>query len=153
MIELLNGLCHTFPMNQDFSKRMAIVVDHDLPSWQVLNTVGHIAAFLGNKMPDAFDTGEYFVSRDNIDHPRNSQYPIIIFSAKASELKKLIKPVRDSGLLYIGFVPEMIEMNDDGELAKAIQNKLDEEVEYCGIGIFGENERVKALVKKFSLWK
>lgn len=140
-------------MPQDFSRRMAVVINKDLPSWQVLNSVGHIAAFLGNKMKTPFDTGAYFVTKDGVYHPRNTQYPIIIFSAKPMELKKLIKEVRSSGLLYLGFVPEMIEMNDDNEMAEAIQGKADEEMEYAGIGIFGENEAVKALVKKFSLWK
>ena len=140
-------------MEQDFSRRMAVVINRDLPSWQVLNSVGHIAAFLGNKIKTLFDTGEYFVTKDGINHPRNTQYPIIVFSAKPAELKKLIKEVRASGLLYLGFVPEMIEMNDDNEMANAIREKTDEEMEYAGIGVFGENEKVKALVKKFSLWK
>lgn len=140
-------------MEQDFSRRMAVVINKDLPSWQVLNSVGHIAAFLGNKINTPFDTGEYFVTKDGVNHPRNTQYPIIIFSAKPAELKKLIKEVRASGLLYLGFLPEMIEMNDDNELARAIGEKLDDNMEYAGIGIFGENEKVRELVKKFSLWK
>ena len=130
-----------------------MVINKDLPAWQVLNSVGHIAAFLGNKMNTPFDTGEYFLTKDGARHPRNTQYPIIIFSAKPAELKKLIREARDSGLLYLGFVPEMIDLNDDDEMAMAIQEKLDEEMEYAGIGIFGENEKVRALVKKFSLWK
>ena len=140
-------------MSQDFSKRFAIVVNKDLPSWQVLNTVGHIAAYLGSKMESSFDTGEYFVTKDKKGHPRNSQYPIVTFSATAKELQKFIELVRESNLLYLGFVPEMVETTDDAELEKVIGGKLDSEIEYYGIGVFGENEKVKPLFKKFSLWK
>jgi hypothetical protein len=140
-------------LQQDFSKRIAIVIKKDIESWQVLNAASHIAAYLGNKMGDSFGTGEYFVTKDGKKHSRNSQYPIVIFSAKSGELKKFIEEVRASGLLYIGFFREMIETTDDGEIETIFENKLDQDVEYYGIGIFGENEKVKPLVKKFSLWK
>jgi hypothetical protein len=100
-----------------------------------------------------FDTGEYFTTKDGKNHPRNSQYPIVIFSAKASELKKFMEAVRASGLLFIGFFREMIETTDDSEIERIFSEKLDGDVEYYGVGVFGDNEIVKPLVKKFSLWK
>ena len=51
-------------MIQDFSKKMTVVLREDLVSWQLTNTIGHIAAYLGNKMSEPFDTGEAFVSKD-----------------------------------------------------------------------------------------
>ncbi len=65
-------------MNQDFTKRISIVVDKNLPNWQVLNTVGHISAYFGNKLASEFGTGDYFVTKDGINLPRNTQYPIIV---------------------------------------------------------------------------
>ncbi len=61
-------------MLQDFTKRFAIVLNKDLPSWQVLNTVAHISAYLGNKIEiqSPFDTGKYFITQDQKQHPRNS---------------------------------------------------------------------------------
>ncbi|MHB8652168.1 MAG: hypothetical protein ACYC8S_03475 [Minisyncoccota bacterium] len=56
---------------------MTIVVREDVASWQLTNTVGHIAAYLGNKMSVPFDTGEHFVSRDGTSFPRNSQFPVV----------------------------------------------------------------------------
>lgn len=140
-------------MKQDFSKRIAIVVNKKLENWQVLNTVAHISAYLGNKMQDKFDTGDYFETRDNKLHPRNSQFPIIVLSAEAGQLRQLISSIRDSGLLFIGFIKEMIETTDDEEIIKILGKKMDSEIEYLGIGIFGENEPVKELTKKFNLWK
>lgn len=138
---------------QDFSKRMAIVIRGDLPSWQAMNALAHIAAYLGNKMKEPFDTGEFFISKDDITHPRNSQYPVIIFKAEAKDLPKLVHNVRASGLPHLGFFREMIETTDDEEIVKILSDKTDTDLEYLGLGLFGPNDAVKQLTKKFSLWK
>ena len=104
-------------------------------------------------MKEPFDSGSPFVTKDKQLHPRNSQFPIVILSAKPGQLKNLIKTVRDSGLSYLGFIREMIETSDDEEIARILATLLDEEVEYLGIGIFGGKIELDALTRKFSLWK
>lgn len=138
---------------QDFSKRLVIIVRGDLPAWQVTNTVAHIAAYLGNKMRVPFDTGEYFETQDGVKHPRNSQYAIIVLKADAADLPEFMEQVRDSGLPYLGFIREMIETTDDSEIQAILSGKTDGDIEYLGIGLFGGNEELKAMTKKFSLWK
>lgn len=143
----------SFSEKQDFSHKMVIVVNKELPQWQVLNTVGHTSAYLGNKMQESFDTGESFVTKDDVHHPRNTQYPIIVLSAKQGQLKTLIEKVRASGLLHLGFIREMIETTSDDEIVTMLSKKSETEIEYLGIGIFGTNEEVEALTKNYSLWK
>lgn len=138
---------------QDFTRKMVIVVNRELPSWQVLNTVAHISAYLGNKMETSFDTGTAFMTKDGKEHPRNSQYPIIVLSAKPGQMVNLMTKVRNSGLLYLGFIREMIETTDDNEIVQALSLKSDAQIEYLGIGIFGGNEKVDAITKNYSLWK
>ena len=140
-------------VSQDFTRKMVIVVRKDLASWQSMNTVAHIAAYLGNKMPGRFDTGDVFVTQDGHDHPRNTQYPIIILSAKPGQMPNLMTKVRASGLPYLGYIQEMIETTDDAEIEEVLAQKTDAEVVYLGIGVFGPNEAVDALTKKYSLWK
>lgn len=139
---------------QDFSKKIVAVLNKDEEEkWKVMNALGHITAFLGNKMDTAFDTGDYFVTKDGIKHPRNSQYPVITLSATNKQLVNLIKKVRESGLLYIGYVHEMVETGDDMKLEKMIADKEDQNMAYLGIGIFGGAEKVNALTKGLSLYK
>jgi hypothetical protein len=140
-------------MSQDFSKKIVIVVREDMPSWQTLNTVAHISAYLGNRIKEGFDTGEFFVTRNGQNHPRNSQYAIVVLSAKASQLPTFIQEVRNSGLPYLGFIREMIETTNDHEIEQLLADKDDKDIEYLGVGIFGEIDQTKALTKKFSLWK
>ncbi len=140
-------------MAQDFSKKITIVVKEDTASWQLANTIGHIAAYLGNKMSVPFDTGEYFVSKDDLNYPRNSQFAIVVLSATDEEIKNIIRKIRDTNLLWIAYVQEMIDMADDEELAKALNSVVSEEMNVLGVGMFGSKEELKALTGGLKLWK
>ncbi len=139
-------------MTQDFGQKIAIVVREDLLSWQAMNTIAHISGYLGNKNT-TFLSDEYFVTDDGIRHPRNSQYAIIVLKNSEKGLRRLMQRVRESGLLYHGFIREMIETTDDGEIQQILTTKKDSEIEYFGIGIFGPIEKVQELTQGMSLWK
>jgi len=141
-------------MEQDFNRRMVTVARKDIEPWQIMNTVAHCAAHLGNKLKDGFDSGEHFFTKDKVPHPRNSQYPIIVLSAKsAQELADLLAQIRKENAMHIAFMRENIDFEDDVELNASLGNKEAKDVEYLGIGIFGENALLKTLTKKFALWK
>lgn len=137
---------------QDFTKRMSIVVNSEVEDWQQANAISHVAAYLGNKLKDSFSTGKNFVTADGKNHPRNTQYPIIIQEAKAKDLNKFMDKVRESGLMYHGFIKEMIETTNDREIITLLKQKEDGQVEYLAIGIFGKDEQVKNLTKGFKLF-
>ncbi|HXY18150.1 MAG TPA: DUF2000 domain-containing protein [Candidatus Nitrosopolaris sp.] len=138
---------------QDFGQKAVIVVNKELEQWEVLNTVAHISAYIGHKLEDKFGTGENFVTKDGIDHPRNSQYAIIVLRAKPGQLPNLMAKVRESGLLYHGFIREMIDTTDDAEITKILTKKNDDEIEYLGIGVFGPKAEVGSLTKNYQLWR
>lgn len=140
-------------MTQDFSKKMTIVVRDDVASWQLTNTIGHIAAQLGNKMSEPFDTGEYFVSKDGANLPRNSQFAIVTLRATAEEIKQLAAEVRTTELSWIVYVQEMIDMIDDDELAAALSTVNSGEMNILGVGMFGAKDELKALTGQLKLWK
>jgi len=138
---------------QDFSKKITIVLREDVSSWKLANTIGHIAAYLGNKMNAPFDTGEYYVSKDGINFPRNSQFPVVALKAAKDELESLAIKVRGTNLSWIVYVQEMIDMADDEELAKALSSIGTEDMDILGVGIFGPKDELKELTGKFRLWK
>ncbi len=141
-------------MPQDFDRRISIVVDRNLPIWQVLNTVGHISAYFGHKMNQPFDTGEYFITQDGINLPRNTQYPIVILAATDSEqLKKLAQDVREeSDVQGMFFIKEMVETSNDIEIVTRVGVQKVADITYLGVGLFGENDYVKILTSGFKLW-
>lgn len=139
---------------QDFSKRLVIVVRKDLPGWQAANTIAHIAAYVGNQLKGSFDTGEFFITKDSREYPRNSQYPIIIKGASSSEaLLNVLNKAREQKLLHHAFIREMIETTNDEEIERSLPLKIEADVEILGVGVFGEHESVNQIVKKFGLWE
>jgi hypothetical protein len=140
-------------MKQDFSKKIVIVVNKELEQWQFINTIAHISAYLGSKLGEDFGTGEHFETKDGAKHPRNSQYAIVALRAKPGQLPNLIAKVRESGLLYHGFIREMIETTDDEEITKILAGKSDGEIEYLGIGVFGSKGEVDVLTKNYQVWR
>ena len=140
-------------MTQDFSKKMTIVLREDLASWQLTNTVGHITAYLGNKMSEPFDTGEYFVSKDGIKIPRNSQFAVVALKATKDELKNLATKLRGTDLSWIVYVQEMIDMIDDEELANKLNTIEADQMDILGIGMFGPKDNLKELTGTLQLWK
>ncbi len=140
-------------IQQDFSRKMVIVIHEQLGSWQLTNTVAHIAAFLGNKMNQPFDTGTCFVSQDGLSFPRNSQYPIVALKASAPELRALMNNVVQSNLLWVIYTQDMIDLTDDQELAKRFAEKNSDAVQLLGIGMFGTKQELKPFTNAFPLWK
>lgn len=140
-------------MTQDFTKKITIVLRDDLASWQLTNTIGHIAAYLGNKMQDPFDTGNSFVTHDAISIPRNSQFAIVALKASREDLKSLANGLHNSGLLWIIYVQEMIDMIDDEELAKSLSQVQSDKLNILGIGLFGSKDELKKITGNLKLWK
>jgi lysyl-tRNA synthetase class 2 len=139
-------------LEQDFSKKIVIVVNKELQPWQIGNTIGHVSAYIGNKVTK-LTTAENFVTKDEVNHPRNAQYPIVILAAKPGQMANFMQKVRETGMLYHGFIKEMIDTTNDNEITEILKNKSDAEIEYLGIGVFGSNDEVDAITKKFSLYK
>lgn len=138
--------------DQDFTQKIVIVINKTLETWEAFNATAHIAAYIGNHLRNGFNTGEFFTTKDGQNYPRNTQYPIVILRAKPGQLATLMGKARTSGLLYNGFIREMIETTDDREIIEKLGAKDSSEIEYLGVGLFGPNEEVGILTKAYQLW-
>ncbi len=140
---------------QDFSKRIVTVLNDKVENWQLLNTVGHLSAYIGNRVEKGkLISQDTFVTKDGIKIPANSQYPIVALSADAKELTKLMQEVlKTKNIEYLVYTNDMIEYGDDKKLTKIFSKIESNDLEILGIGIFGDNETIKNLTGKFSLHK
>jgi lysyl-tRNA synthetase, class II len=137
---------------QDMSKRFLILVRDDLTGWRLTNTVGHLSAYLGNKIQN-FASVEKFETEDEKSINPNSQYPVITMTAKAGQMYNFLQKVEELGLIHLAYIEEMITYTDDTLLANAIKSQRKENLDYLGIAVFGDNETLKSITKKFSLLK
>ena len=69
------------------------------------------------------------------------------------QLQNLLEKVRASGCKYHAFIRAMIDFEKDSELHDAISKMTQGEIELVGVGVFGENEIVATLARKFGLWE
>src|SRR5437763_12051262 len=76
---------------QDFTRKIVIVVNKELEQWQVLNTVAHISAFIGNKMPVNLTPGPNSQALDRKSTRLNSSHRCISYAVFC--LKKKIYSV------------------------------------------------------------
>lgn len=139
--------------NQDFSKRIVAVVNKELEPWQVANAASHMSAFHAHKMAnDEFDSGDFFITKDNHQLPRNSQHPIMVKRAAHKDLHKLYRKAKETGIRVHVFVKEMIETNSDQEIIESLSVQQMEDVQIYGVALYGDNETVNSLTKHFQLW-
>lgn len=140
-------------MTQDFSKKIVIAVRTDIALWQQVNAVAHSSAYIGNKMKDVFDTGEFFVTHDGINLPRNGQFAIVALSATKDQLRELAMKARECDLLMIEFVKQMINITDDTQIENWIMEKDYADVEPLAVGLFGTKDELRSLTKHLKLWQ
>lgn len=138
---------------QDFSKRISIVINKNLPAWQVLNCLANISAHFGHYLTDNYWTGSIFSTKDQINIPRNTQYPTIVFETDQDGIKSFVSKIKDiQNIEKMYFTKEMIESTDDSEIQRYIGSKNFNDIEILGVGIFGENTLLKSLTSCFKLW-
>ncbi len=140
---------------QDLSKKFVTVLNEELSGWKLLNTASHLTAMLGNTL----EKGEVvsrntFTTKEGLELPANSQFPVVAVSAKQAQLQKLALDVlKRKDIKYLIYTMDMIDTGIDDKLAKVYSESELKNLNICGIGIFADTSIIKELTGKFSLWK
>jgi len=140
-------------MPQDFENKISICIRKDLPEWQLLNAAAHIAAYFGNQLGDRFGTGNYFVTSDNVEIPRNTQYGIAILRGDKKDIRRVMRRAKEAKVQWMGFTQDMVDLLDDKELQTAIGKRTSGEIEYLGVGLYGSREVLQDITKGVQAWK
>lgn len=140
-------------MSQDFDRKISICIRKDLPEWQQLNATAHIAAHFGAQLADGLVTAVQFTSKDGFNIPRNSQYGIAILRAEAKDLRRVLRRAQEAKVDWMTYIREMVDLLDDNEVQKIVGSKLADELEYLGIGLFGDREVLQQVTKGLQAWR
>lgn len=144
---------HTRTADQDTTQKIVLVVNKELEGWQLTNTIGHLTAYIGSKIGNNLTSRDSFELTNGLEIPANSQYPVITLSAKPGQLFNFLVNVESAGLVHLAYVQEMIDCKLDSELKEVLAAQNKEDLKYLGIAVFGPNEIIDSLTKKFSMWK
>ncbi len=138
---------------QDLSKKIVIIVNNELENWKVLNSIGHVSAYLGHKIDENFFSGPEFETEDGESFDRSCQYPVVVLSAKPGQFAHLREQLKESDLMFYEFLKEHLEVQKDEDIAEVLADKDVDDLQHYAIGMFGDKEKIDSLTKKFSLWK
>jgi len=134
-------------------KRFIAVISKKVDTGRALNVLGHISVGLTNQL-NAEDTCFVdYVDQDGNVHPSISHYPFIVLKAdNSNKIRRLKADAKERGIPFTDFTNTMIEGGSEVQ-QRTTANTAEVDLEYLGIGLFGDVETLRDLTKKFSLYR
>lgn len=133
--------------------RYAIALNRQLEVGTQLNALGHVAVGLGHLAPCAAQAMRRFADADRREIGLMSDHPLIVLEgANSAKLHRVYREALDAGLTCNAFVLDM----KDGEPVDqeaAVGAKPPEDLVFVAVGLWGEDDAVRAVTKRLSLYR
>lgn len=132
--------------------KIAMVIAEELAPGFAVNSAAVLAASLSNKLP--YLIGEDLVDTSGTNHTGLTWLPMPMLKAKKEEIKKIYhEAVQQKGLLVID-LSEIAQSARNYETYKAALETCDvNELQYCGVAIYGDKTTVNRLTRKLTLYR
>ncbi len=136
------------------SKRFVAIMRVGVDPGRMMNALGHMTAGLaGGHMEGKGMSFLQYKDRDGGVHPNISHFPFIVLRAdNSNQIRTVRKEAQKRGIPFTDFTSTMTvgtSAEQVGRTAETPEANLD----YFGICLFGSTEELKAVTKKFSLFK
>lgn len=137
-----------------FTHKFVAVLNKKVPTNNVMNALAHMAAGLAGSYPNQEEMRfDDYHDKDGGVHPQISDNPFIILQAdNSNQLRTLRNALVDSGVHFTDFTSTMT-VGTYVEQQERTANTPEAELEYYGVCMFGDIDKVQELTKKFSLWR
>jgi len=134
--------------------KFVAVLNKKIPVGNLMNAVGHMAAGFTALYPETealrFDS---YIDKDGGEHRNISDNPFIVLSAdNSNQIRTLRNALKENHILFTDFTSTMT-VGSYVEQKQRTSETPELELEYYGICFFGENNQLRELTKKFSLWR
>lgn len=136
------------------SKRFIAILNKKIEPGRLMNALGHMTAGLvgGFELNKEICLLDYQDKNDNLQS-RISHYPFIVLKAdNSNKINNVRKEAKLNSISFTVFTDTMI-IGISQDQIDATKNKTEDELEYYGICLFGETEKLKEFTGKFSLYK
>jgi hypothetical protein len=134
--------------------KFVAVLNKKVPVGSVMNALGHMSAGLAASYTKSDEMRfDNYQDADGNAHPHISDNPFIILQAdNSNKLRMLRVALIEAGIHFVDFTSTMT-VGTYAEQQERTRSTPEAELEYWGIAMFGEIERLAAPTKKFSLWR
>ncbi|MBI5414718.1 lysine--tRNA ligase [Candidatus Peregrinibacteria bacterium] len=134
------------------SKKFVIVLNKKVEIGRLFNAVGHIMVGLGAGSTSDLHLLEYS-DEDGGIHPHISHFGVIALKAdNSNQIRTLREQAIKAGIEYNDFTSTMTIGTSENQFRSTAETK-EADLEYYGICLFGDAEKIDPLTKKFSLWR
>ena len=134
--------------------KFVAVLNRKVPINRLLNALGHMSVGMGAgyHLPIELRIDDYSDADSGL-HPNISDNPFIVLQAdNSNQIRNLRHAAKEAGIAYTDFIDTMIE-GTYADQQERTRTTHEADLEYYGIVLFGEIEKISLLTKKFSLWR
>jgi len=134
--------------------KFVAVLNRKVPVGHLMNALGHMTAGLAASYPKVAEMRfDNYADKDGNAHANISDNPFIVLQAdNSNKLRTLRAAAAEAGIHYTDFTSTMTIGTYQEQQERTAQTP-EAELEYWGVALFGEVEKLNALTKKFSLWR
>lgn len=135
------------------SKRFVAILNNKIEPGKLMNALGHMTAGLAG----GFGKGEEmcfleYQDKDGGVHPNISHFPFIVLKAdNSNQIRNVRNEAIERGISFTDFTSTMT-VGTSEEQQNATKNTPEQELEYYGICLFGETDKLREFTGKFSLF-
>lgn len=136
------------------SKRFVAILNEKVEPGKLMNALGHMTAGLSNLAGKSEDLCflEYQDASGGV-HPKISHFPFIVLKAENSnQIRNVRKAAQEQNIPFNDFTNTMT-VGTSAEQRNRTRETAEHELEYYGICLFGSTDELKAIAKKFSLYR
>lgn len=135
-------------------KRFIAVLNKKIETGKLMNALAHMAAGFSDLYPNKEELlFKPYVDKDGGEHPHISDNPFIVLASdNSNQIRTLRNALKEKNILFNDFTSTMTVGTAEEQRARTKQTP-ELELEYWGICFFGEENELRELTKRFSLWR
>ena len=143
--------------NQDVtSHKFVAILNKKVDVGKVLNVLAHMTVSLvaqasTNEDREAMGIVDY-QDRDGSSHKASKNSFVILQADNGNQIRNARNLAKENGLQFVDFTNTMQEGTFLEQLDRTRQT-AESELDYYGLVLFGEIEKVNEITRKFSLWR
>lgn len=133
-------------------KKLVAIMNKSVEPGRVMNALSHISISLGAQIGKNKLEAVDYVDQDGNIYPDISKMPFIILKANSNKIKNMVRIAKEQEITFSAFTDTMTVGTWQEQLDKTSQTEQ-QNLEFWGVVMYGDADKLSEHTKKFSLWK
>ena len=136
-----------------FKNKIVAVINKNVEIGTAMNALGHMAFGMGVSIENKEDARlTNYKDADGNNHKNVSEMPFIVLRANSNKIRKTRDSAVENDIKFVDFTDTMTIGSYEEQIKRSSETK-EQDLNYYGIILFGNLQKVSEITKKFSLWK